>query len=463
MTFESILDSAQAIFAFVVTIGMLVSIHEYGHFWVARRCGVKVLRFSMGFGKSLWSWTDSHGTEYIVAVIPLGGYVKMLDEREGEVSRDEQHLSFNSKPVLSRIAIVAAGPVANFLFAVFVLWLMFMVGVRTLMPQVGKVIPGSSAAVAGIHPGDEIVAVNGIETPGWQAVNMELLAYIGESRNLNFSIRSGEPGAVSDGAVKDRNIVVIDWLANEEQPDPVRSLGIVPYSPEIPAVIGQLSENGAAARDGLELGDRILLVNGEWVDDWMHFVKVIRDNAGKPLQLLVVRGGVSRNIQLTPGRRSIDGVTTGFIGAGAQQVSWPEAMIRYLQYGPIESLIKGAQTTWLMTSMTLKSIWKMVVGLISVKNLSGPITIAKVAGASLESGLENFLYFLAMLSVSLGVLNLLPIPILDGGHLFFHLVEMLRGKPISEKTQTLSLRIGVTFIVGVMMLAVYNDLSRLFQ
>lgn len=463
MIFESLLDSAQTMFAFVVTLGILVSIHEFGHFWVARRCGVKVLRFSVGFGKSLWSRTDRHGTEYTVAVIPLGGYVKMLDEREGPVPSGEEHLSFNSKPVLSRIAIVAAGPVANFLLAIFALWLMYMVGVRTLMPQVGEVVPESPAAVAGLLPGDEIVAVNGTQTPGWQAVNMELLAYLGESRSLSFSVRSGEPGEVTEGAVRDKNIQVVDWLVSEEQPNPIRSLGIIPYSPEIPAVIGQLSPDGAAARDGMKTGDRVLVVGSEDVVDWMHFVAIIRDNPAKPLQLLIERDGNTENIQLTPGSRSSEGVTTGYIGAGVMQVTWPEAMIRHLQYGPVESIAKGAQATWSLTSMTLESLWKMVVGLVSVKNLSGPITIAKVAGASLESGLENFLYFLAMLSVSLGVLNLLPIPVLDGGHLLFYLVEMVRGKPLSEKIQTLGLKIGVTLVVGVMMLAMYNDLSRLFQ
>ncbi len=467
MIFESLFsqigDSAQTIFAFVVTLGILVSIHEFGHFWVARRCGVKVLRFSVGFGKSLWSRTDRHGTEYTVAVIPLGGYVKMLDEREGPVPSGEEHLSFNSKPVLSRIAIVAAGPVANFLLAIFALWLMYMVGVRTLMPQVGEVVPESPAAVAGLLPGDEIVAVNGTQTPGWQAVNMELLAYLGESRSLSFSVRSGEPGEVTEGAVRDKNIQVVDWLVSEEQPNPIRSLGIIPYSPEIPAVIGQLSPDGAAARDGVKSGDRVLAVGNEDIADWMHFVAIIRDNPGKPLQLLIERGGNTENIQLTPGSRSAEGMTAGYIGAGVMQVAWPEGMIRHLQYGPVESIAKGAQATWSLTTMTLESLWKMVVGLVSVKNLSGPITIAKVAGASLESGLENFLYFLAMLSVSLGVLNLLPIPVLDGGHLLFYLVEMIRGKPLSEKIQTLGLKVGVTLVVGVMMLAMYNDLSRLFQ
>lgn len=468
MIFDSLLsqigDSAQTIFAFVMTLGILVSIHEFGHFWVARRCGVKVLRFSVGFGKSLWSRTDRHGTEYSVAVVPLGGYVKMLDEREGPVPSGEEHLSFNSKPVLSRIAIVAAGPAANFLLAIVALWLMYLVGVRTLMPQVGEVIPESPAAVAGILPGDEIVAVNGVETLGWQAVNMELLSYIGESRSLAFSVRNhGSEKAVDDGAVRDKSIRIVDWLVSEEQPNPMRSLGIIPYSPEIPAVIGQLSPEGAASRGGLMSGDRILAVGNEDIIDWMHFVEIIRNNSGKPLQLLVERDGNTENLQLTPGSRSVEGIVTGYIGAGVTQIAWPEGMIRHLQYGPVEAIGKGAQATWSLTTMTFESLWKMMTGLVSVKNLSGPITIAKVAGASLESGLENFLYFLAMLSVSLGVLNLLPIPVLDGGHLLFYLVEMIRGKPLSEKIQTLGLKLGVTLVVGVMMLAMYNDLSRLFQ
>lgn len=467
MIFESLLSqiggSAQTLFAFVVTLGILVSIHEFGHFWVARRCGVKVLRFSVGFGKSLWKRTDRHGTEYSVALVPLGGYVKMLDEREGPVPASDQHLSFNSKPVLARIAIVAAGPAANFLLAIVALCLMYMVGVRTLMPQVGEVVPESPAAVAGLLPGDEIVAVNGVETPGWQAVNMELLGYLGESGAISFSLRSGAPGEVTDGALREKEVRVVDWLVGEEQPDPVQSLGIVPFTPVIPAVLGQLSPDGAAVRDGLKSGDRILAVGSAEIIDWMHFVGIVRDNPAEPLALLIERDGSTLNIALTPGSRSVDGITTGYIGAGVARVQWPEEMIRHLQYGPIDALAKGVGATWSLTTMTFDSLRKMVVGLVSVKNLSGPITIAKVAGASLDSGIETFLYFLAMLSVSLGVLNLLPIPVLDGGHLFFYLVEMVRGKPLSERVQTLGLKIGVTLVVGVMMLAMYNDLSRLFQ
>lgn len=458
-----IFGTLQTLFAFVVTLGILVSIHEFGHFWVARRCGVKVLRFSVGFGKSLWSRTDRHGTEFSIAAIPLGGYVKMLDEREGPVAEYEKHLSFNAQSVMARIAIVAAGPIANFLLAILALWIMYMAGIRTLMPQVGEVLPNTPAAAAGILPGDEIVAVNGHETVGWQAVNMELLSFIGETTALTLSVRSGEPGQVPDGVVRDRRVEVSDWMMGEEQPNPIRSLGIVPFTPKVPAIIGRLEEGGAAMAVGFHEGDRVVSVNREPVRGWVHFVEIIRSSPGQSLSVQMDRQGQRESLTVTPRSRTDEGVGIGYIGAGVQSVAWPEALVRNLQYGPFQALAKGAQATWSLTSMTLESLWKMVTGLVSVKNLSGPITIAKVAGTSLESGLENFLYFLAMLSVSLGVLNLLPVPVLDGGHLLFYTVELVRGKPLSEKTQMLGLKIGVTLVVGVMMLAMYNDLSRFFQ
>ena len=457
-----IFGSLQTLAAFIITLGILVSIHEFGHFWVARKCGVKVLRFSVGFGKPLWTWTDRLGTEYVIALIPLGGYVKMLDEREGPVADEERHESFNAKPVLSRIAIVAAGPIANFILALVALWLMYMVGIRTVMPQVGSVIPDSPAAVAGVLPGDEIVSIDGVETPGWQRVNMELLSSVGETRRLDVAVRAGEPGQPSTAAVRKKGIELTDWLVDSDISDPVMALGIKPYSPLIPPVLGRIAEDGAAKEAGLQTGDRILSTNGEPVADWVAWVQLIRDNPGKPLQVELERGGDVVALTLTPGTRTLDNQEMGYIGAGVESVQWPDHMVRKLQYNPLQALPKAAESTWGLTSMTLESLWKMVSGLVSVKNLSGPITIAKVAGASLQSGLENFLYFLGMLSVSLGVLNLLPIPVLDGGHLLFYVVELVRGKPLSERVQMLGLKIGVTFVVGIMMLALYNDLSRLF-
>ena len=458
-----IFGTLQTILAFVVTLGILVSIHEFGHFWVARRCGIKVLRFSVGFGKSLWSRTDKQGTEFSVAAIPLGGYVKMLDEREGPVADDEKHLSFNSQSVLSRIAVVAAGPIANFLLAIVALGLMYMIGVRSMVPQIGEVLPESPAFEAGMNSGDEIVAIDGVETLGWQSVNMELLSFIGDTRTIVLSVRSGELGTLSDGSVRDIRLNVANWLVGAEQPNPVKALGIVPYTPEIPATIGQVVDGGAAQQAGIQAGDKIISADNQPVQDWAHWVEIIRDHPAQTLSVVVERNNREEMLALTPARKENDGKVTGYIGVGVQSVSWPEELIREIRLGPVDAVIKGVEATWTLTSMTLESLWKMVVGLVSVKNLSGPITIAKVAGASLESGLENFLYFLAMLSVSLGVLNLLPIPVLDGGHLLFYVVELVRGKPLSEKIQMLGLKIGVTLIVGVMMLAMYNDLSRLFQ
>ena len=460
-----IFGSLQTLAAFVITLGILVSIHEFGHFWVARKCGVRVLRFSVGFGKSLWTWTDKLGTEYVIALIPLGGYVKMLDEREGPVAEHERHESFNAKPVLSRIAIVAAGPIANFILAVVALWLMYMAGIRTIVPQVGKVLPDSPAAVAGLVPGDEIVSIDGEETPGWQQINMELLSSIGDTRDLSFGIRAGTPGQLSSAAVREKSVAISNWLVDDSGEgiaDPLRELGIEPYTPPVPAVLGELTPDGAAQAAGLETGDRIIATNGQPVQDWLSWVHMIRANPGNELQVELERDGQTLELALTPGVRELDGKPSGYIGAGVQQVGWPDEMVRKLQYNPVAALPRALDSTWTLTSMTVESLWKMVVGLVSVKNLSGPITIAKVAGASLQSGLENFLYFLSMLSVSLGVLNLLPIPVLDGGHLLFYLVELVRGKPVSERVQVLGLKIGVTFVVGIMMLALYNDLSRLF-
>ena len=317
----------------------------------------------------------------------------MLDEREEPVEDKDKHLSFNSQPVLSRIAIVSAGPMANFLLAIAALWLMYMVGIRTLIPQVGEVMPESPVAMAGLQPGDEIVAVDGEDTPSWQAVNMELLSYIGDSGFITLSVKSGEPGHAAAGQARDYRVKIDNWLIGEERPNPVRALGIVPFAPEVPAVIGQLVEGGAASLAGLEDGDKIISANGQPVEDWMHWVDIIRANPEQVINVVFERNGALQSLELTPGRRDIDGEPSGYIGAGVKQISWPDEMVRNIQFGPVAALVKGAEATWSLSSMTVESLWKMFAGLVSVKNLSGPITIAKVAGASLESGLENFLYF----------------------------------------------------------------------
>ncbi|MCL6271995.1 sigma E protease regulator RseP [Sansalvadorimonas sp. 2012CJ34-2] len=453
------MDSIQTILAFIVTLGLLVSIHEYGHFWVARRCGIKVLRFSVGFGKPLFTWRDRQDTEYVIAAIPLGGYVKMLDEREGDVAEEERHLSFNSKPVLARIAVVAAGPIANFLLAIAALWIMYMIGIRALVPVVGEIAPGSLAAQSGIVSGAEIVAVDGRETRSWHDVNMALLRPVGESRSLDLSLRQFEKPSAAPYSV---TVNIQSWLLGEEQPNPVRALGIAPWTPSVPAIIGKIVPDGAADKAGLRASDEIISMQGQPVTGWNEWVELIRENAGNELSVEVRRDGRLENLQLIPGEKELaDGTKIGYIGAGSSPYSWPEEYIRDIRFGPVAALGVAAADTASLSTLMLDSLGKMVTGLVSVSNLSGPITIAKAAGASVKSGVESFLSFLAMLSVSLGVINLLPVPVLDGGHLLYHFVELLRGKPLSEKMQMFGMRIGLALILGIMFVALFNDLSRL--
>lgn len=448
----------QTVLATLVTLGVLVTIHEWGHFWVARLCGVKVLRFSIGFGKPLWLRVGRDGTEYSIAAIPLGGYVRMLDEREGEVPAALRSQAFNNKPVLQRIAIVAAGPLVNLLFAALAYWFLFIYGVSALVPMVGDVRPDSPAARAGVEPGYELLAVDGNPVRSWNEVNLSLAARVGESGRIELLL-----GAPQQGYARSYSVPVERWAVELERESPVTALGLIPWQPEIPAVIGLLAEGGRAAAAGLQVGDRVLEVDGEAVADWIDFVHRVQAAPEQPLQLKLERGGRIVMLELVPQSRTLaDGRVQGYIGAGVAPVEYPESMRRTLSYGPVDALVVAVEKTGQMISLTLDAIGKMVAGVISVKNLSGPITIAKVAGASAASGLESFVSFLAYLSVSLGVLNLLPIPMLDGGHLLYYAIELVRGRPVSEQLQMLGLKIGMALLFGLMAVAIFNDLARLF-
>ncbi len=451
------MELLQTVLSLIVTLGILVTIHEFGHFWVARRCGVKVLRFSVGFGNPVFSWYDRHGTEFAIAAIPLGGYVKMLDEREGEVPPDQLHLTFNRQSVYKRIAIAAAGPVANFLFAIFAYWLMFVMGFTVIAPIIGEVDQESVAAQAGLKPQQEIVAIDNQPTRSWQEVNLNLLNRLGDTGNITISLKD-----VGDDAATSADMNVSEWLSGREMPDPVSALGIHPYRPLILPVIGVVAEGGAADSAGIKQGDKIVSVNGNDIEDWMAFVETVRNSVDKSLVVEVLRNDRIAVIDLTPQAKELsDSRVVGYIGAGVQPPDWPPEMVREIHYGPIDALGAAMSKTWADTAMTLGAIKKMLEGIISVKNLSGPITIARIASSTIQSGLESFLSFLALLSVSLGVLNLLPIPVLDGGHLLYYFVELVRGKPLSEKHQLLGLKIGITLIVMLMLVAFYNDLARL--
>jgi regulator of sigma E protease len=448
-----------SVLAFIVAIGVLVTVHEFGHFWVARRLGVKVLRFSVGFGQPLWKRTfGADATELVVAAIPLGGYVKMLDEREGEVPAAELPRAFNRQPLQTRIAVVAAGPLFNFLFAIVAYWMMFVVGVPGLRPLVGDVIPGSYADMAGIVSGDEIVAVDNVPTPTWEGTVLALLdSSLAESGSVALTVRDPQ------GAER---LLQVQFDTSSELLQAggvLENFGLEPWRP--PAVIDRLVAGGAGERAGLLPGDRIIRADEVPVSSWEQWVDYVRDRPEQAIRLQVMRDAREVTLDLVPDRVTEMDKTIGRIGAyvrlpGDEQRATMRVVVRY---GPLQALPEALGKTWSVTTLTLRTLWKMVTGKASVESLSGPISIAQYAGQSAAIGLATFLGFLGIVSVSLGVLNLLPVPVLDGGHLLFYLLELIKGSPVSEAAQLLGQKIGIALLLALMSLAFYNDLVRLFD
>lgn len=451
------LDLLQTIIVTVLTLAILVAVHEFGHFWVARRCGVKVLRFSVGFGKPLLSWSDKSGTEYVVAGIPLGGYVKMLDEREGEVPEELLDQAFNRASPPKRIAIAAAGPFANFALAIVVYWCIFLNGVNGVAPVIGSVELGSLADRAGLQAGAEITAVDGVETPTWESLQMQLLERIGESGDLTMSVKPADSSLVTTKTLR-----LDGWMQEVADPNPLRELGIQLYVPKVLPKIQNVMPDSAAQKAGLQAGDLVLSVDGVEMPDWDSWVNIVRASPEQPLSVVVDRDGRQLPLTLTPARTLDDsGVAIGFVGVGVEPPSWPEEMERKVAYGPIAALVAAADKTWKMSAFTLESIKKMITGMLSPKNLSGPITIAKVASSSAQYGFFAWMSFLGLLSISLAVLNLLPIPILDGGHIIYASIEWVIGKPVTEQIQLWANQLGLALVVCVMVFALYNDVLRL--
>lgn len=447
-----------SIVAFVVAIGVLVTIHEFGHYWVARRMGVKVLRFSVGFGRPLWKRVaGADRTEYVVAAVPLGGYVKMLDEREDDVPAGEDlSRAFNRQPVARRIAIVTAGPAANFLFAMLAYWLMFMVGVTGVKPIVGEVLPDSLAAEAGFQSRDRLVRVADTDTPTWELASLALLERSLEAERVAVHIET------PDGREYVRRLDLSDTRRLLDEGPLLEKLGIQPWRPTLEPVLGELVAGGPAERSGLQSGDRIVRTDGEPVQTWQEWVSMVQERPGETLRLEVERDGQRMSLQVRTDVREEGDRRIGVVGAHVHfDPSRFEDLRATVRHGPVESLGRGVVRTWDMTVLTLRVLWRLVLGEASVKNISGPVTIAEYAGVTALIGVSAFLGFLAIVSISLGIINLLPIPMLDGGHLLYYLVEIVKGSPVSAQVEAVGQRIGIVMIAMLMTLAFYNDIMRI--
>ena len=423
--------------AAIFVLGPLIALHEWGHYIVARLCGVKVLTYSIGFGPKLFGWTSKKsGIDYRISALPLGGYVKMLDEREGEVAADELHLAFNRQHPLKKIAVVAAGPIMNFVIAIALFWVLFMTPSEQLATKIGEILPDTPAAMAQLPVGDKIVAIDGHDVQTWEGINYRLAGRMGETDNVSVTLQSD---AEANGAIKTYQAPIKEFMQGDAQgKDALSSFGMLPWQPQIEPIVGDLTPDGAASRQGLQVGDRITAINDKEIKDWISATRIIRDNPETLLSFTVLRDGKQVQLSIMPqGKKDNLGNDYGQIGAmvAESEIVIPDAYKTMVVYGPGESLVKSFEKTEQLAVMTVSSMGKMLSGMIGLENLSGPITIAKVAKQSFDISWQMVLSTAALISLSLAVLNLLPIPVLDGGHIVYYLIELIRGKPLSEGVQ----------------------------
>jgi len=447
----------QTIIAFIVALGVLIVVHEYGHYIIARLCGVKVLRFSVGFGRALATWRlGADRTEWVIAAIPFGGYVKMLDEREGAVAPAELNRAFNRQAVWKRFAIVIAGPLFNFAFAILVYAGLFMYGLPEARPVLGNPPANTPAAAAGVHTGDTVRAIDGESITSWQELRWRVLQAALQREPIKLETID-ERGHIAMTTIDLRGFPSADV-----ESDVLERVGLRLHRPPLPPVLGQIVPGGAAERAGLASGDRILRVDATAIDTWETFVNAVRAHPGTTMALAVERAGTARSVDVVPDAVTANGARIGRIGAGPQQPEgYAEKLLIRVQYGPLASLGKAVTKTWDISVFSLKMLGKMLIGEVSWRHLSGPVTIADYAGQSASLGWISYLTFLALISISLGVLNLLPIPLLDGGHLMYYAIEIAKGKPVSERFMELGQRVGLALLLVMMAFAFYNDLNRL--
>ena len=449
--------------AFIIALSILVAIHEFGHFWVARRCGVKVHRFSIGFGKVLYKRIDRFGTEFVIAAIPLGGYVKMLDGRVETVSDDEQQYAFDKKTVWQRIAIVAAGPLANFLLAMIVFSMMYMIGVNSSKPIINNTIVDSPVSIVETVTPFQVIAINGQKINDWEELNLALVAQIGENA-FHITVQPIDRDNSLSGSEPSQTFTVSlqNWQFDAKKESIITSLGFIPYYPDIHLEIADIVDGGAAQKAGLQIGDKLRAINGVKLNDWNEFVELIQKNANQTLKVEVERGTMAALINLTPDARQVEsGLFQGYIGAAPVIDSFPEAYRVKLQFSPIDAVIKGVEKTAQLTKLTFDTLIKLITGDVSITNLSGPVSIAKGAGMSANYGIEYFLGFLGLISVNLGLMNLIPLPVLDGGHLLYYFVELVTGKTIPEKVQEIGFKVGAAILMMLMTVAILNDFNLL--
>ena len=443
--------------AAILLLGPLIAIHEFGHYFVARKLGVKVLVYSIGFGPTILKWTSKKsGIQYQLSALPLGGYVKMLDEREENVAEADLPYAFNRQHPWKRIAIVAAGPLINLIFAILLFWLLFLPSQEQLNTRVGKVLADTPAAAAQMQVGDKITAIDGTPVTTWEKLNFALVDRVGETGKIQVQ-------AERAGEIKTFSLPIQNFL-NDQSQSPLDILGFTPYRPQIPAIVSKLSEDGAAIRQGMQVGDQIIAIDGVKMNDWYDVVQVVQASPEKLLKVDVLRNNQVQQLEVMPqGKRDNMGNVSGVLGVQSDpgKIVIPEDFKQTIQYSPSEALFMAVDKTGQLSSMILNSIVKIVRVLIGLDNLSGPITIAKVAGQSAEMGWQTFISFMALMSVSLGILNLLPIPMLDGGHLVYYFIELIRGKPVSEQIQLVGLKIGMVLLGSMMLLALFNDIMRL--
>lgn len=445
------------ILSFILVFAIVVFVHEFGHFWVARRMGVRVLRFSLGFGPILWKRVDRHGTEFALAAIPLGGYVKMLDGREQTLKEEEIPYAFDHKSVGKRFAIVLAGPLFNFIFAILAFAVVMMAGVQKIIPIVAHVTEHSIAEQVGIQAGDEIVSVDGHQTRDWQSVYLSLMQRVGEQGTVPVQVRGFPDQPIRDYALP------LDVLQEKKkiEPDPLAAWGITLGLPHIPPILGEVLPNSPAEKAGLIKDDNVIQIDDKPIHDWYQLVEIVRASPDKALLFTVQRKNEIVQKSVTPNMEEINGVKVGMIGIHLSPSAWPAEFARVHRENPLTALYSGVKNTWELSVLTFDIMGKMLRGLVGLENLAGPISIAQGAQQSVESGWMSFVTFLILLSVNLGVINLLPIPMLDGGHLLYYVLEFLRGKPVSENVQRVGLVIGLVLVLSLMLVGLHNDIIGL--